>query len=497
MTQLEVSAGASSADAEFTRRAIEGDHAAFEELYRRHAPAAWRVAPGRRGQPGRRRRRRVRRLHPRALGGSERSLRRRRALPPLPADHHPQRRHRHAAPARPRPVTSSTSPTSASSDGAADELVDRVDRGLVATAFRSLPERWRTVLWLTEVEGVPPREAAAVLGLSPNGTAQLAVRARAALRARYLQAHLGRVSDESCRRTIELLGAYVAGGLAPRDVARVDQHLAGCDGCRARVHHLEDVGSGMALGVVPLPLALAGMVANRWRDSVGVPRPVKSGSLAPAKALGGHWAATVFAVGVWSLLAPGGEEAASPDRRPAISMPKARASEAAGPGGAGRCRARRAACRRQTPHAPAGHRRAPRRPVPPLAGATAGRPAGRRARTRGAGARVARATCHRRSGGPRRRGRGLARRRRGGRRRVGVGRRRRWVHRPGLRRPARWHCRVRRDRRQRPRRPSTCESLEECPEQRCGGVLRRHVLAGHQSAAAARTPRRGASSAPP
>ncbi len=53
-------------------------------------------------------------------------------------------------------------------------------------AYAALPERWRKTLWQLEVEGVRPRELAAELGLTPNAVSALGCRARAALRAAYL-----------------------------------------------------------------------------------------------------------------------------------------------------------------------------------------------------------------------------------------------------------------------------------------------------------------------
>src|SRR2546421_4545847 len=116
----------------------------------------------------------------------------------------------------------------------AEKIAGHEDALLVAEAFRNLPERWRSVLWLTEVEGIATKDAAGQLGLTANGTAQLAVRARAGLRDRYLQAHVRNHAKPECRFSVEHLGAYVGGGLAPRDLAKVDQHLAGCEDCRAR-----------------------------------------------------------------------------------------------------------------------------------------------------------------------------------------------------------------------------------------------------------------------
>jgi RNA polymerase sigma factor (sigma-70 family) len=54
-------------------------------------------------------------------------------------------------------------------------------------AYASLPTRWRLTLWQLEVEGRPPRELAAELGLTANAVSALGYRARTALRAAYLE----------------------------------------------------------------------------------------------------------------------------------------------------------------------------------------------------------------------------------------------------------------------------------------------------------------------
>lgn len=68
-----------------------------------------------------------------------------------------------------------------------DETGHLVDRTVMYSAMRQLPERWQEVLWYTAVEGLPPREAARFLGLTPNATAALAVRARKGLRDEWLK----------------------------------------------------------------------------------------------------------------------------------------------------------------------------------------------------------------------------------------------------------------------------------------------------------------------
>lgn len=62
---------------------------------------------------------------------------------------------------------------------------------LMMTVFYSLPARWRTVLWNTVAEGRTLAELAPVLGVSPNGVAALAHRARVGLREAYRQAQAG------------------------------------------------------------------------------------------------------------------------------------------------------------------------------------------------------------------------------------------------------------------------------------------------------------------
>jgi RNA polymerase sigma factor (sigma-70 family) len=182
----------------------------------------------------------------------------------------------------------------------ADAVMLGAETALVAQAFADLPERWRSVLWLTEVEGMAPREAAEVLGLSANGAAQLAVRARAGLRERYLQAHIGTgVASNECRFTLDRLGAYVGGALSARDLAKVDQHLAGCDDCRARCDELEEVGSTLRRAIVPIPLFLGAAIFGRMQlASAATGAATASGAPATAPASGaGHGAASTTAWG--------------------------------------------------------------------------------------------------------------------------------------------------------------------------------------------------------
>jgi len=276
-------------DAELAERAAGGEVAAFEILYRRHAEAAWRVAQAVTGN-----------THDAADAVSDAFTRVFQALP---------QRLRDGGHFRPYLLASTrnaaidvlrrngrTSPTEtdqidrpAVGNEPAELVMDDADSTMVTRAFRSLPERWRSVLWLTEVEGIPPREAAALLGLSPNGVAQLAVRARTGLRERFLQAHLsGAEVLAECRFTVERLGAYVAGGLPPRDVAKVDQHLAGCPACTGRRAQLAEITPALLRrAALPLPAGLAALVAARWDLGAGTGAAAAGGAGAAGTAVAG------------------------------------------------------------------------------------------------------------------------------------------------------------------------------------------------------------------
>lgn len=132
---------------------------------------------------------------------------------------------------------------------------------VVARAFATLPERWQLVLWHTEVEGLAPAQVAPLLGLSANSASALAYRAREGLRQAYLSEHLADGLDERCRPVADKLGAYVRGGLGPRESRKVAEHLDECPRCTALYVELGDVNHGMRAIVAPLVLGMAGLGA--------------------------------------------------------------------------------------------------------------------------------------------------------------------------------------------------------------------------------------------
>lgn len=154
--------------------------------------------------------------------------------------------------------------------GAGDPIIDGFERDAAAAAFSSLPERWRLVLWHTEVEGQTPSEIGELLGMSANSVAALAYRAREGLRQAYLAEHAPEPAGagRDCRRVSGRLSGYVRGSLTPAREEHVRQHLDSCDSCRTSYLELATVNTAMpalvgvaVLGTAaPLYLAETGML---------------------------------------------------------------------------------------------------------------------------------------------------------------------------------------------------------------------------------------------
>jgi RNA polymerase sigma factor (sigma-70 family) len=175
----------------------------------------------------------------------------------------------------------------------ADPAVAHLERSMIARAFASLPERWQTVLWHTEIEGAKPAEVASVLGLSANGVAALAYRAREGLRQAYLQMHLSGAARRQCRPVVAKLGVYVRGGLTRRDAAAVAGHLDQCAYCQEVFAELGDVNAALRGIVAPLIL---GPAAAAYLASIAA-----NGTAAATAAEAGGWAAAKLA---WFRHAP-------------------------------------------------------------------------------------------------------------------------------------------------------------------------------------------------
>jgi RNA polymerase sigma factor (sigma-70 family) len=64
-------------------------------------------------------------------------------------------------------------------------VLDPDETAALIHALRSLPHRWQSVLWFSEVEAMKPAQIAELMGITPNAVSALSFRARQGLRSAY------------------------------------------------------------------------------------------------------------------------------------------------------------------------------------------------------------------------------------------------------------------------------------------------------------------------
>lgn len=133
----------------------------------------------------------------------------------------------------------------------------------VRNAFVGLPERWREVLWKTEIEGMAPRDLATELAMSANGVAALAKRARDGFRKAYLTEAIG---PDPHPWAMERLDLYRDGALDPRTRDLVELHVENCARCQDALAPIPVTAASIGVlllgaGVVA-PAAIAGSSAG-------------------------------------------------------------------------------------------------------------------------------------------------------------------------------------------------------------------------------------------
>lgn len=182
--------------------------------------------------------------------------------------------------------------------GGLTELADRVDvsvaghdehsteRLVLARAFQSLPDRWRAILWMTEVEDLPVQDAAERLGIAPNAGAALGRRAREGLRRAWLAAHLSaRQPGRECLWVVEHLPLAERGDVSESRRRRIDEHTESCDDCALAALEIAAVARRLPAVLVPIVLT-GGAAADRLLAGV----PATPLDATPAAARATAWA---------------------------------------------------------------------------------------------------------------------------------------------------------------------------------------------------------------
>ena len=139
---------------------------------------------------------------------------------------------------------------------------------VLATAFATLPERWKSALWLRQVEGIDPAELAPIVELDVDATNQIVKRARRGLREQFVRADVHLSADRNCGRAVTRLTAYAAGRLPSAEVEKLERHLGLCESCRDRHARLLAIPQQLPALVPALPAMLEDDVRIAWAGAV-------------------------------------------------------------------------------------------------------------------------------------------------------------------------------------------------------------------------------------
>ncbi|MCW2753759.1 MAG: hypothetical protein JWQ32_1170 [Marmoricola sp.] len=177
-----------------------------------------------------------------------------------------------------------------------DHAADQAESTVVNRAFASLPERWREVLWYTEVLDESLETVAARFGVKANAVGVLSWRAREGFRQAYLAEHLAVSTDPACVKFAPQIPRYVRNELTPARTAELEAHLAVCEFCPGAVVDLERINSN--LGALLVPVALLGLVPGAHAGT-GVVQSALHGVLVKATAAVIGVAVATTAVASW------------------------------------------------------------------------------------------------------------------------------------------------------------------------------------------------------
>ncbi|WP_410595559.1 sigma-70 family RNA polymerase sigma factor [Amycolatopsis sp. lyj-23] len=147
-------------------------------------------------------------------------------------------------------------------EGSDESVNSRLHATVAADAFASLPERWRTVLWRTEIDGDSPAKIAEDLGMTPNGVAALAYRAREGLRQAYLGQHVPEARRRHCKNVSGQLARWVRDDISDLKAHRITVHLERCADCRKLATGLQELNEELPATVAPLILGLP--IITHW-----------------------------------------------------------------------------------------------------------------------------------------------------------------------------------------------------------------------------------------
>lgn len=298
-------------DPELVSAAQDGDEDAFVQLHERHAPLAWRTALAITGVADE-----AAHTVSESFARTFTAIRAGRHAPDSTFRSLLLTSVRHTAlDNRRRDADQPDTPTPfAYAEGSEDSIV--------GAAFAPLPERWRSVLWLSHVESLPMLQIAPIVGLREPATVALATRARHGLTEQYLHLQLSAVADPACDAAAAELGAFLSQTLSPAETAELEEHLLQCPSCAGLHDELTDATRRLRMLALPVPTELLDDTRAKWAAVVTTPaRRTGTGLSATAEKVLAGVSAVAAAFGILGATMFGASNSPSDER--AASSPAA------------------------------------------------------------------------------------------------------------------------------------------------------------------------------
>lgn len=166
---------------------------------------------------------------------------------------------------------------------------------MAARSLESLPERWRTVLWRTDIELESPLRVSILLDLAPHDVITLASRAREGLRETFLHTHLEATVRIRCREALSRLGMRARGQLSADEAMALQGHLSSCDHCAPVAADLDRLATdlrGMVATSAPAATAPTATASSAAVPTTTAPSAEVPAASAPPEAVSPQQPAT-------------------------------------------------------------------------------------------------------------------------------------------------------------------------------------------------------------
>lgn len=134
---------------------------------------------------------------------------------------------------------------------------------VVRRALSSLPEDYRAVLLLREVQEMSYAEIAEALDMPRNTAGVMIMRARLKFKEAFRMAHVdAETLCAECQAMLPKLSAYIDDELKPADRAKVETHLADCPLCRLALDEMRESSKSYRAILPLIPLAPSAIKAG-------------------------------------------------------------------------------------------------------------------------------------------------------------------------------------------------------------------------------------------